>query len=71
MIAGRATHGFALFVALTTVVVACNESHASRTAPRSDPWSETGMLSEGLRYLVDPTFRRAALVDSLTNPENT
>ena len=37
----------------------------------ADRFSEEGMLAEAAHYLDDPRFRRAVLVESLTNPTNT
>jgi cytochrome c5 len=61
----------ALLVVLAAVTSACNGFHATRDGAKPDVWSERGMLSEGVRFLDDRTFRRTALVESLTNPKNT
>jgi hypothetical protein len=58
-------------IAFTIVASACDRWQTRVSARDRDPWSESGLLSEGARFLEDPTFRRAALVESLTNPNNT
>lgn len=38
--------------------------------PEPEPWSDAWLEAEATRYLDDPSFRRRALEDSLTNPDN-
>jgi len=44
---------------------------AAVPAPPADRWSEAGMLAEAALYLDSADFRRATLLESLTNPKNT
>ncbi|MBX3187721.1 MAG: c-type cytochrome [Labilithrix sp.] len=48
-----------------------HDASAGAIATPADKWSEEGMLAEGRRYLDDADFRRATLVESLSNPANT
>jgi mono/diheme cytochrome c family protein len=50
--------------------LACTKRSDAPAAAEADRWSEVGMLAEGARFVDDGAFRRAALVESLTNPDN-
>src|SRR4029077_1927411 len=50
---------------------ACDRLNSRVSDRDRDPWSESSLLSEGAQFLKDPTFRRAALIEALTNPNNT
>jgi hypothetical protein len=70
MTLGRTAHGAALLVLLAFASEACNARHTTGAQADVDRWSEAGLLSEGARFLDEPSFRRNALVESLTNPKN-
>jgi hypothetical protein len=62
----RSIHPLAL-VALASLAGGCKREGR---AP-GERWSDAEMLVEGTRFLDDPGFRRATLVSSLSNPNNT
>jgi mono/diheme cytochrome c family protein len=65
------SRGASRLLALGLFAVACGRSGGSGAPPAPARWSDAAMLAEGARFLDDASFRRAALVDSLTNPNNT
>jgi len=66
---GRAASLAIAALAAVSFAIACGR--AERPAGGPDRFTDAAMLAEGARFLDDAAFRRAAVEESFTNPENT